>query len=114
MGIDLAVMTSYFRERGGEIVPTATLRFDRDTRLFGQLAATAAHPLVRPLPDGLKVGSYQDEGLRFVDADRYGSGCTTRSRSTCGTTPSLRSPTRSSSGSTGRPGWRRGPTATGG
>jgi hypothetical protein len=76
MGIDLTVMASQFRERDGEMRPTATLRLDRDMRLFGQLAADAAVPLVRPLPDGLKVGCYEDQGLRFVNTDRYGKTLT--------------------------------------
>ena len=71
MGQDLKVMMSHFRERRGEMLPTATLRFDRDATLFQQLAAGATPCLVRPLPDGLRVGSYEDEGLRYVDADRY-------------------------------------------
>jgi hypothetical protein len=32
--------------------------------------------LVRPLPEGLRVGCYEDDGLRFVDADRYGEPLT--------------------------------------
>lgn len=70
MGLDLTVMTSHFRERRGEMLPTATLRFDRDATLFSQLAPDATPCLVRPLPDGLTVGSYEDEGLRYIDADR--------------------------------------------
>src|SRR5262245_19786931 len=76
MGVDLKVMASHFRERRGELLPTATLRFDRDPRLFGQLAPDATPCLVRPLPDGLAVGSYEDEGLRYIEADRYGNRLT--------------------------------------
>jgi hypothetical protein len=79
MGIDLKVMATSFRERRGEYLPTATLRFERDPRLLAQLAPDATPSLVRPLPPGLKVGSYEDEGLVWVEADRYGSPltCTT-------------------------------------
>ena len=71
MGIDLKVMASYFRERRGELLPTATLRLERDSELFGKLAQ-----LARPLPQGLKAGCYEDEGLIFTDADRAGSPLT--------------------------------------
>lgn len=73
MGLDLTVMASHLRERRGELLPTATLRFDRDARLFAQLAADATPALVRPLPEGLTVGCYEDAGLRFTDTDRYGN-----------------------------------------
>lgn len=76
MGVDLKVLVSHFRERRGEMLPTATLRFDRDAALFGQLATSAAPCLVRPLPDGLTVGSYEDEGLRYTATDRNGSRLT--------------------------------------
>jgi hypothetical protein len=76
MGLDLKVMVSSLRERRNEMLPTATLRFDRDAGLFGRLASDATPCLVRPLPDGLKVGSYEDEGLQYIDADRYGNRLT--------------------------------------
>lgn len=76
MGMDLKVMASAFREQRGEFLPTATLRFDRDERLFAQLARDAAPCLVQPLPAGLKVGSYEDAGLTYTDADRYGNSLT--------------------------------------
>jgi len=38
MGLDLTVMASHFRKRRGELLPTATLRFDRDAAIFSQLA----------------------------------------------------------------------------
>ena len=63
MGLDLEVLASHFRERGGEILPTARLRLGRDERLFGQLDRQATPPLVRPLPEGLRVGIYEDQGL---------------------------------------------------
>jgi hypothetical protein len=53
------------------MLPTATLRFDRDAALFAQLAADATPCLVRPLPDGLTVGVHEDAGLRSVTTDRY-------------------------------------------
>lgn len=84
MGLDLKAMASHWRERRGEFLPTATLRFDRDTALFRQLAADATPPLVRPLPEGMTVGCHEDEGLRFVDVDRYGN------RLTCTTPDDLR------------------------
>src|SRR5688572_5358123 len=76
MGIDLQVMASSFRERRGELLPTATLRFDRDTRLFALLSLDATPCVVRPIPDGLQVGCYEDDGLRFTDVDRSGKRLT--------------------------------------
>lgn len=73
MGLDLTVMASHYRERRGELLPTASLRFDRDAKLFSQLSADAIPCLVRPLPDGLTVGVYEDSGLRFTETDRYGT-----------------------------------------
>ena len=72
MGVDLKVMASHFRERRGELLPTATLRFDRDAALFAQLASDATPCLVRPLPEGMTVGTYEDEGLRYTTEDRHG------------------------------------------
>jgi hypothetical protein len=71
MGIDMKVMASHFRERGNELLPTATLRFDRDSGLFAQLTPEANPCLVHQLPQGLKVGCYEDNGLTFTDVDRY-------------------------------------------
>jgi len=71
MGLDLTVRASNFRERHGEMLPTATLRFDRDAALFAQLAADATPYLVDRLPDGPTVGVHEDAGLRFVTTDRY-------------------------------------------
>ena len=76
MGIDLKVMASNFRESRGEFLSTATLRFERDARLFSQLGLDASPCLVRPLPPGLKVGIYEDEGLTFVETDRRGEPLT--------------------------------------
>jgi hypothetical protein len=76
MGVDLEVLASHFRERRGELLPTATMRFDRDPRLLGQLDAQASPCLVRPLPDGLKVGRYEDQGLAYAATDRYGKPLT--------------------------------------
>lgn len=71
VGIDLKVMASYFRERRDELLPTATLRFERDPSLFAKLAERA-----RPMPPDLKVGSYEDEGLVFTQVDRAGNRLT--------------------------------------
>jgi hypothetical protein len=76
MGIDLEVMASHFRERRGEFLPTATLRLDRDPRLLGQLDPQASPCLVYPLPAGLKVGRYEDQGLIQTATDRYGKPLT--------------------------------------
>ena len=71
MGLDLTVMASHFRERRGELLPTATLRFDRNVALFARLATDATPCLVHWLPDGLTVGVHGDAGLRFTSVDRY-------------------------------------------
>jgi hypothetical protein len=76
MGVDLKVFASHFRERRGEFLATATLRFDRDAGLFAQLAPDAEPRLTHPLPAGLKVGHQEDEGLRWDDADRQGQPLT--------------------------------------
>jgi hypothetical protein len=69
MGLDLTVMASHFRDRRGEMLPTATLRFDRDATLFAQLAADATPCLVRPLPEGCRWGAPRPRGfgsLRWI------------------------------------------------
>ncbi len=76
MGIDLKVLASHFRERGGELLATASLRFDRDQRLLAQLSIDSTPCLVNPLPGELKVGHYEDDGLKFSQADRYGKPLT--------------------------------------
>jgi hypothetical protein len=76
MGFDLQVLASNSRAKGGELVTTANLRFDRDMRLLSQLARDANPCLVHPLADGLKVGHYRDDGLRFEDVDAYGKQLT--------------------------------------
>jgi hypothetical protein len=76
MGIDLEVMASHFREHRGEFLPTATLRLDRDPRLLGQLDPGATPCLVQPLPDGFKVGRYEDQGLIQTATDAYGKPLT--------------------------------------
>lgn len=76
MGIDLQVLASHFRERRGELLATASLRFDRDQRLLAQFSIDAEPCLVHPLPEGLKVGHYEDEGLKFDEVDRYGKPLT--------------------------------------
>jgi hypothetical protein len=72
MGIDLKVMASSFREVRNEMLPTATLRFERDAMFFSRMALDATPCLVRPLPAGMKVGVHEDAGLAWVEVDRYG------------------------------------------
>ena len=72
MGIDLQALASHFPERRGEMLSTAGLRFERDPRLFALFAKDAQPCLVRQIPDGLKIGHHEEEGLRFDDKDRYG------------------------------------------
>jgi hypothetical protein len=76
MGLDLKVMASHFRERRGELLSTASLRFDRDTGLFSQLTLEGESRLVQPLPADLKVGHYEDEGIRWDTVDRQGNPLT--------------------------------------
>jgi hypothetical protein len=40
------------------------------------LALDAEPCLVRPLPEGLKVGHCEDEGLKYEEVDRYGNALT--------------------------------------
>jgi hypothetical protein len=79
MGIDLRLLASIFRERRGEFLPTASLRLDRTPQLLAQFSESADPCLVRPLPPGLKVSHYEDEGLKFDDVARHGNPltCTT-------------------------------------
>lgn len=72
MGIDLRVLASNFREHRGEFLSTASIRFDRDPRLLSLFSRDAQPCLVQPLPAGIKVGHYEDEGLKFDEKDRYG------------------------------------------
>src|SRR5262245_38382205 len=72
MGIDLKVVASHFRERRGEILATASLRFERDEALFALLTPESVPCVVRPLPPGTRVGTYEDTGLGFTDQDRHG------------------------------------------
>ncbi len=76
MGIDLKAMASYFREHRSEMLPTATVRFDRDPRLFSKLSRHVAPCLVQPLPPDLKVGCYEDNGLSYKQVDQYGAPLT--------------------------------------
>jgi hypothetical protein len=76
MGIDLKVFASHFRERRGEFLATATLRLDRDAALLSQLSPDAKPCLVHPLPEGLKVGHYEDEGLKYEATDGHGDALT--------------------------------------
>lgn len=76
MGIDLKILASNFRERRGELLSTASLRLDRDPRLLSLFSKEATPCLVQSLPEGLKVGHYEDEGLKFDQNDRYGKPLT--------------------------------------
>lgn len=76
MGIDLTVMASSFRERRGEMLPTATLRLERDAAFFSKLTLDAMPCPVRRLPEGLKVGVHEDDGLAWTATDRYGQPLT--------------------------------------
>lgn len=76
MGVDLKALATHFRERRGEFLPTAILRFDRDEGLFAQLARDAVPCLVHPLPADLKVGCYEDTGLTYQTVDRNGDPLT--------------------------------------
>ncbi len=84
MGVDLKALATHFRERCGEFLPTAILRFDRDAGLFAQLARDAVPCLVHPLPAALKVGCYEDTGLTYETADRNGDPLTFATPPTCG------------------------------
>src|SRR4051812_42482942 len=76
MGIDLKVLASHFRERRGGVLPAAPPPLDRDAGLFAQLAIDAEPRMVKPLPEGLKVGHYEEEGLKFEETDRHGNRLT--------------------------------------
>jgi hypothetical protein len=76
MGLDMKVLASQFRERRGEFLATASLRLDRDEVLLAQLTPDAKPRLVHPLPADLKVGHYEDDGLRFDTVDRAGAPLT--------------------------------------
>jgi hypothetical protein len=76
MGVDLKVFASHFREHRGEFLATATLRFDRDYGLMAQFALDAKPCLVKPMPAGLKVGHYEEEGVRWDEMDRQGASLT--------------------------------------
>jgi hypothetical protein len=80
MGIDLKVFASHFRERRGEFLATASLRFDRDSGLLSQLGADANPCLVDPVPVDLRMGHYEDEELKYEDVDRQGNRLTFTTR----------------------------------
>src|SRR5262249_46544338 len=52
MGLDLKVMASHFRERRGEVLSTATLRFDRDDErvVAGDAVGQGQEPLGPVMP----------------------------------------------------------------
>src|SRR5205807_2669341 len=76
MGIDLKVLASHFREHRGDLLSTASLRFDRDMRFLSLFSQQADPCIVQPLPHGTKIGHYEDQGLRFDEKDRYGNPLT--------------------------------------
>jgi hypothetical protein len=76
MGIDLKFLAISFREHSREELATATLRIERNPALFARLAPDAVPCLVRPLPEGLRVGHYEDTGLAWTEKDRYGQPLT--------------------------------------
>ena len=76
MGIDLRALASNFREHGRELLPTASVRFDRDSRLLAAFSPVADPCIVQPLPGSLRVGHYEDDGLKFDEVDRYGNRLT--------------------------------------
>jgi hypothetical protein len=76
MVVDLKVFASHFRERRGEFLTTASLRLDRDPGILLQLAPDAKPCLMHLLPEGLKVGHYEEDGLRYEVTDRHGDPLT--------------------------------------
>jgi hypothetical protein len=76
MGIDLKLLASNFRERRGELLSTATIRLDRDPRLLFLFSKDARPCVVQPFPAGVKIGQYEDDGLKFDENDRYGQPLT--------------------------------------
>ena len=76
MGIDLKMLASNFRERRGEVLSTASIRLDRDPRLLSLFSKDARPCLVSALPAGVKVGHYEDDGLKFDENDRHGQPLT--------------------------------------
>ena len=89
MGIDLIALASNFRERRGEMLSTASLRFDRDHRILALFSKDAQPCRVLPLPEGLKVGRYEDAGLRYDDKDRYGNPLTFTTSDLLGDIPEI-------------------------
>lgn len=72
MGIDLKILASNFRERRGEVLSTAAIRLDRDPRLLSLFSRNGDPCVVQQMPEGLKVGHFEDGGLQYDDKDRYG------------------------------------------
>lgn len=77
MGMDLKLLATYFRERNGQFLSAASLRLERDNRLFHHLRcpgdSSGTHPYI---PENLVIGHYEDEGLRFDTTDSYGQRLT--------------------------------------
>src|SRR4051794_27233507 len=76
MGIDLKILATSLRERNDEFLATATLRFERSVLLLSLFALESSPCLVRPLPPNLKVGHYEESGLRFDQVDGRGKPLT--------------------------------------
>ena len=76
MGFDLQFLATSFRDRGAESLSTASLRLERERSLLSQLTLESVPCLVQPLPADLKIGHYEDDGIRFDEYDRYGKPLT--------------------------------------
>jgi hypothetical protein len=50
----------------------ATIRLDRDRRVLSLFSKLAEPCIVSELPAGVKVGHYEDDGLKFDEKDRHG------------------------------------------
>ena len=76
MGIDLKLLASNFRERPDRVLTTAAIRLDRDPRVLSLFYPDSDPSIVQPMPEGLKVGHFEDGGLQYDDKDRYGEALT--------------------------------------
>jgi hypothetical protein len=76
MGIDLKILASNFRERPDRILTTAAIRLDRDPRLLSLFSKSADPCIVQPIPEGMKIGHFEDGGLQYDDKDRHGNPLT--------------------------------------
>jgi hypothetical protein len=76
MGIDLVMLASNFREREKKVLSTATIRLDRDQRVLSLFSKLTEPCIVSELPAGVKVGHFEDDGLKYDENDRYGNPLT--------------------------------------